>query len=312
MVVRRYIYLCLLICLASCLSGCFTGIESTPRITAESGKNKSNKLSPEEILSQQIVPQPPVSWTSGKQWKVTDPKIALTFTAASNNSDNLADHIIELIEANSSHTISGDDIVELTLKSDDGRRFFHKTNIPVKDWNERGSYSIPFTVEISVVEMADSLLRGSICYITTPRRIDALGKDIEGQRHVEVTIKGVVPGNHIYPLLVEFVQNDRPDDGPNYVPMTFGNATASTRNFDTLFSFSNPRKEYPSITDANWNLIINSQIAEGMTRDECRLALGTPNSIARAATSGAQLERWSYDNGTYLIFEDGILTKFRK
>ena len=49
-----------------------------------------------------------------------------------------------------------------------------------------------------------------------------------------------------------------------------------------------------------------------MTRDECRLALGTPDSIDRATTVGnTHFERWSYENGVYLLFEDGYLSKFR-
>ena len=94
--------------------------------------------------------------------------------------------------------------------------------------------------------------------------------------------------------------------------LTYGSSRAATRNFDRLFSFSDPRTNYPQISDHTWQLITRSQVAVGMTRDECRLALGAPSSINRGATRAAQLERWLYDDGIYLIFEDGILTRYRK
>ena len=94
--------------------------------------------------------------------------------------------------------------------------------------------------------------------------------------------------------------------------MTYGTSASATRNFDRLFSFTDPRRSYPRITDATWQKIIRSQVEAGMTRDECRLALGAPDHIDRGATPGAQLERWTYDNGVYLIFEDGILERWRK
>lgn len=42
-----------------------------------------------------------------------------------------------------------------------------------------------------------------------------------------------------------------------------------------------------------------------MTRDECRLALGAP------ATTG-MVEFWQYSDGIYLLFEENILTRFRR
>ena len=49
-----------------------------------------------------------------------------------------------------------------------------------------------------------------------------------------------------------------------------------------------------------------------MTMEECRLALGSPREVERDATYGALIERWIYENGIYLLFSDGILTRFRR
>ena len=46
-----------------------------------------------------------------------------------------------------------------------------------------------------------------------------------------------------------------------------------------VFAFDNPRRRYPEIKDDVWELIIRSRLRDGMTRDECRLALGAPCKI---------------------------------
>lgn len=293
------------------VTGCFTGIESTPKITGDNLRENGVKVTDEQIFASSIVAQAPKSWQTGKKWLVTDPKIALAFTPASASTDSIIGKELSLVDSRPVRTVTGDEVVELVLRSDDGRSFFHRTTVPYADWNDRPSYSIPFTIELSSVALADSLMRGKMLYINTPRWYDSEGRDIVGQRHIPVNIVAVRPGNHLYPLLVAFTQPNRPNEPVRYILMTYGPETSSNRNFDRIFSFVNPRKLYPQISDENWEFIINSRIKEGMTRDECRLALGTPASVDRGSTPGAQLERWSYENGVYLLFEDGILTKFR-
>lgn len=292
-------------------TACFTGIESTPKITADNVRDSGVRVTDEQTFSAEIVAEAPRAWKMGKQWLVSDSKIALAFTPASDDASDLVGKTVSYVESRPVTTLTGDEVVELVLTDAAGRVFFHRTGIPVRDWEERLSYSIPFTVEMSAVERADSLMRGKTYYITTPRWFDQDGHDITGQRHIPVTVQTVEAGNHIYPLRVAFTQNERPQEPVRYILMTYGTSTASTRNFDRLFSFTNPRNSYPHITDATWEKIINSQIAEGMSRDECRLALGAPAKVDRGATPGMQLERWSYENGVYLLFEDGYLTKFR-
>ena len=96
------------------------------------------------------------------------------------------------------------------------------------------------------------------------------------------------------------------------VYMSIGRSRAATRNFDTLFSFTDPRSSYPEIKDEVWELIIRSRVRSNMTRDEVRLALGSPASVERVPTYGGMIERWSYTDGVYLVFEDGFVTRFRQ
>ena len=86
----------------------------------------------------------------------------------------------------------------------------------------------------------------------------------------------------------------------------------SPRTFPTLFSFDDPRKKYPDISPENWERIINGRVEAGMTREECRLALGSPKEVDRAANNSYLREIWLYENGIYLVFEDGLLKIYRR
>ncbi len=292
------------------LCSCFTGIESTPRITAKDVRNEVTEVSPEQTFMSAVIPEAPSNWSIGKQWLVTDDKIALIFTPGAERIDSLAGEIIEFAGTRSISTVTGEDAVELSFTRPCGQKLSYITSITPTEMAKRESLSIPFTIELSPVAIADSIMRGRSYFITTSRWHDATGNVEQGLRHVAVTIDSVVPGKEHQPLKVAFHLNSDPK--PHYVMMTYGNGATATRNFDKFFSFTDPRLQYKHIEDATWQLIINSQVATGMTRDECRLALGIPNAIARGASQAAHIERWSYDDGIYLIFEDGILTRFRK
>jgi hypothetical protein len=167
-------------------------------------------------------------------------------------------------------------------------------------------------------------MRGQKYYITTPLWYDHSLHSINGLRHIAVNIESVTPGNHVYPLAVNFKLDKMSvnqeeitalglsADSVYTVFMTIGAERSSTRNFDAVFSFTNPRKKYPNVDENTWSLIEQSKVIIGMNRDECRLALGAPRQIDNIPTSSVILERWSYDDGVFLIFEDGILTRFRR
>jgi hypothetical protein len=60
-----------------------------------------------------------------------------------------------------------------------------------------------------------------------------------------------------------------------------------------------------------WDNIIHGRVALDMTRSECRLSLGAPKTVdTRPGYSGVR-ELWVYENGAYLVFEDGLLRDYR-
>ena len=158
------------------------------------------------------------------------------------------------------------------------------------------SVSLPFTVDVELVDSARALLRN--------RRVWTLRPDSRGRKFQAVEITDVLPGNADYPFPVVA--------GGDSLLMVTNSRSASARTFANMFSLSDPRKLYPQITDAVWDLISQGKVAIDMTREECRLALGAPAQLERDALPTALYERWIYEDGVYLFFTDGLLSRFRQ
>ncbi len=292
------------------LASCFTGIESTPKITSGDVRRRQTQTVAEDAFLADVGGTRPSLWTTGKRFCVTDDKIAIIFTVNSDSKDSLAGHELLFRSFEPVSSLTGEGSTDIVLTSDRGDDLHYVVNVSYDELMKRERFDIPFTVESAVVDSFNTAMSGNRYYITTPKWYDnTTGKELKALRHIPVTIGSVTPGNSVYPLKVTFTTDSVP--GEHYVLMTYGRDKASTRNFSKLFAFDNPRDKYTRISDRTWQLIIHSKVEEGMTRDECHLALGTPNSIKTVPTNAAVYEQWSYDDGVYLIFEDNILTRFR-
>ncbi len=299
-------------------AGCFTGVESTPRINASDVRRQdAAEVSAEALFLSDVKPQPPSRWQPGRRLLVTNDRIALIFSSASDTPQGLAGHTMAFGGFTAARSLTGDDSSEAMFRSDDGRTFYYR--IPGVDalrLDTLAELEVPFTVDLDLVARLDSVMRGERYFVRTPAWYDVHTREArQGLRHVEVRIDSVVPGNENFPAAVCFSLTDRDmatETGRGgMVYMSVGNSRKATRNFDILFSFTDPRRRYPEIKDDVWALIVRSRVRDGMTRDECRLALGAPASLERIPTYAGMAERWRYSDGVYLIFEDGALTRFR-
>lgn len=310
------------VALMFCATGCFTGVEGTPRIKASDvRKQHASTVTPEQNFLSDIIPEPPAQWRTGKPFIVANDRISLIFNTGDNA--GIAPHAGEQILFEGfepARTLTGDDATDAIFRSTDGRR--HTYRLPGTDASRLDTLSrldIPFTVDPDLVARIDSAMRGNRYWVRTPSWYTPDTRvPTSGLRHVEVLIDSIVPGDENFPAAVYFTLTDPvlrrkayPDGRPRMLYMSVGRSKAATRTFDVLFAFENPRRRYPDIQDDVWDLIITSRVRPGMTRDECRLALGAPAQLTRIPTYGGMAERWTYSDGIYLIFEDGFLTRFR-
>ncbi len=327
MKVRGTVILLLLSCMVvTSLQSCFTGVESTPRISLNDvKKQQAATVTDEQRFLAGLAPTPPSQWRPGYRLRVDDAKIGLALTSASGSSDSLPGRDLVFDSFSPAVSLTGTDAVEIAFHADlpEGRtEYFYRVPVEMAALDTLDALQVPFTVDMELVARVDSLMRGRRLFIRTPiwYRADGSHEAVSGLRHVPVVIDSVVAGDSNYPLGVIFTLADEAHarwlgtDGKKctrMVYMTVGKSRAATRNFDLLFSFRDPREIYPGIKDDIWDLIVRSRVKEGMTREECRLALGAPTTLRRIPTYGGMRENWQYSDGVYLYFDDGYLTRFR-
>lgn len=294
------------ILLATSVTGCFTGIESTPKITATE-KDLVGTNNGERNLLSDIKGEPIEQWKPGKRLYVTDNKALMLFgednTAGSLQGDYL---IYDGIEK--ALTITGQEVAEFRFHTADGRCMRYRSGHSPEEISRMGSVSIPLTIEESVVDEVRRRLKGSTFYIMTSLWYDLNEHSFNGKKFIPVKILDVKEGNTIYPVRLLL------DDGNGYrfqLFMSVGDSRKSPRSFASLLSETDPRLKYPDTPDAVWNNIINSRVATYMTRDQCRLAIGSPAEVKRRTDNNYLIEIWTYENGHYLIFKDGMLNSYR-
>lgn len=300
----------LVLALQSCF---FTGVESTPKINAGELKRQHVSVTPEQQFMAELAPDRPAHWQRGKHFYVSDNRIQLIFTTSSTGTDSLAGQVIEFCRIDSVPAVDSHAAAEIVL-THQGDTLRYRPGMDYAELMGRQRYDIPFTIDLDLVGKVRSLMAGNRYWITAPRWYDpATGEPVHGtRRYVPVRVTDVLPGRPEQPLMVVFKADDDSRAQPRAVFMTVGDDRLAIRNFDKLFSFTDVRSRYPMITDQMWELITRSELAAGMTRDECRLAIGAPLQITQGYGSMATLERWTYADGVYLIFDDGILSKFRR
>lgn len=291
------------------LAGCFTGIESTPKITVDEVKKQNIVVTAEQRFLADLGSAPLAGWSRGKRFLVTDNRAALAFGASGHGISSLKGGVLTYIGSDSVPAITGDGATQLTFLAESGDTLKYRIDAPVSVVKARQSVSLPFCIDLDIVAQAAERLVTKRVYLLTSTWFDRSGRQTQGRKFIPVTITGVAHGNENYPLYVGFVDSDNNAGG---VYMSLGDSRQSTRNFETLFAFSDPHLRHPNVSDENWAKIINGDVSLEMTREECRLALGSPKEIDRRPGYGGVAERWTYTDGVYLLFEDGLLRDFRR
>lgn len=292
------------------LTACGTGIDSTRRITAGEVERSVGPKTDEERLLADIAPEPFEQWKPGKLFVVTDDRLRLMLNNTAPAASLLGDTLAYLSSADRTSP-TGTRVADLSFTTRAGHTVTYTSRSDSEALRQAQSVEIPFTIELSTIESVKKLLMGRQLWVLVPDRFNTDGSHMRGRKFIAVTVKDVVPGNTIYPVAVIIEEADTGAESMLY--MSVGASTAAHRRFANLFSLSDPRLKYQSVSDTNWKAIVANTVLPGMTRDECRLAWGAPSTIDRGPTGGGYItEVWGYDNGAYLIFEDGLLREHRR
>ena len=290
------------------LSACFTGVESTPKITVNDVKRQdAATISSEAKLVETVVGDSIDSWQPGKEFIVVDSKGAIIFSPHTTASAEVTRGTILRFDGMQHGTsITGNKDVTLFFITPQGSRLSYTTT------SLDHTIDIPFTVDVSVVDKARQLLKGKNLWVMTSIWRDSLDNVEAGLKFVPIRITDVAPGTGDYPIRIDFSTIDISPDRNGSLFISTANRGTGSRRFESQFSLTDPRKRYPEIEDNAWQLITRNMVAPGMSREECRLSLGSPRDINRRAGYSSVRETWYYENGIYLIFSDGVLIDYRR
>lgn len=291
------------------VSSCFTGIESTPKITTTDVKRNKVTVKAEEEFLTDIVREPLESWDIGKRLYVTDNKINLIFGSEAPNATGLGGKYITYDGVRDIISVTGLPVAEFKFTFPEGRSAVFRSNKSIAEWGKQGYVEIPFTIEEKIIREVAERIEGREYYILTSQWYDQRDQARKGRKFIKVKIDSVLPGTTEYPVRLAMLDEN---GSPFHLFMSVGRGLKASRDFSSLMSFKDPRLKYPLITDKVWANIINGEVIQDMTQDECRLSLGQPDMIDRRPGYGYLYEIWSYENGVYLIFEDGLLRSFRR
>ena len=284
------------------LTSCFTGVETTPKITSRDVQRENASVqTPEDLYLAEIRPEPFEGWVPGKRVYVTDEKIGVIFGASMPDSLSLAGREIRYAGSRATHAFDGTPLTEELFLSPRGDTLVYRASLPGLP---------PFTIDVDEIERARKLMKGQEYYVTTSIWRDSLDAPIKGDKFVCVRVDDVVPGTADYPLRVTFTEVA--DGARGSLLVNPDPKARGSRTFPQQFSLTDPRLRYPHVSDPVWEHIQRGEVALGMTRDECRLALGPPKDLDRGAGNSYVHEIWSYESGVYLIFTDGVLTDYRR
>lgn len=301
----------------SLLISCNTGIETTKTIKMSKSEQKETLPDAEELFAAAIRSQPLGEWKRGKRFVVSDNKAALILESEGAPAGTTADSlrgVVLLFDGIETRLAPGGESLRLIRFSrpEEGKAYRYNTG---RDSQSAASQitglDIPMLIDLDMVEEVDSMLRGRSLWTRTRLWYDANGDIADGLRFVPVTVTGVRPGNVVFPMVVDFT------DGSGRKASVYMNVRgmsglgAESRTFPTLFSLSDPREGYKDILPERWTLIQQGKVALGMTKDECRLALGNPAEVDAGHNWSSVIDVWGYKDGTFLQFEDGLLVNYR-
>lgn len=292
------------------VSACSTGIENTKTIKMTRAEQKITQETEEDRIMKDFRAPLISQWEVGKPFLVADNRANLVFDAAGrNNIDSQLEGDTLLFKGVASKTTpvgTEEMVVIFTDGSNDYRYVTGKT--PEAALNSLSSMDIPMLIDLDLVKKTADVLKGKRLWTRTLTWYDSRGEKFRGRQFVPVVIEDVQPGNMVFPLKV-YIKDETGRDAMLY--MNIKNSGIESRSFPSLFYVSDPKLRYSSVLPEVWEYIRDGRVKNGMTKEECKLALGNPSDVNAGHDWNSTIEFWQYPDGKFLRFEDGLLIDYR-
>ena len=297
------------------LTACGTGIEITERVTDKDVRRVVEKADARQpVVTIDAYADSLQAWKPGKLFWVADDQVKQLFAYQPGydlDTLHLQGHVLRYVSHQTGGLFEDDNRYIKIALNDSVTGITYICNAGKATDAFRPGFSIPMLIDMDMVDHIARQVTGKDVFIRTPIWYDRdNGQMKDGRHYIKVHIDSVLPGNAVLPLRTYFTAVDSGERA--MVWMSNNASTMHGRDFDALFVASDPHLAYPSITDENWERITRGQVIEGMTKEECRLALGAPKSIDERPEQAGMREFWYYDGGSYLYFVDGLLSHFRR
>lgn len=298
---------CGLVLAATLLTSCFTGIESTAKINLSKEDKKLLKPSAEELFLSEIKPLKSSEWIPGKRFYVADSKASILMDQKVNVAGveglNPGD---TLIYEECRYPIGPDGRKQtIVVFYRNGDQFEFSSSGVAKSDNGIMSDMIPGVIDLDMIDASRAKLVNKTLWTLSRMWEDEKGGRLEGLKYDKVKITSVDAGSMVFPIKVGFVADDGRE---GFYHLNFGNSGKDSHSFANMFTMSDQRKHYQSISDNVWEKICRGEVAVGMTKDEVKLAKGNPSEVNTGHDYSRALLLWGYPDGSVLYFEDGILT----
>lgn len=171
------------------------------------------------------------------------------------------------------------------------------------------SSRLPLISDLKLIDEWREKINGKTLWTKSNLWLDEKGERISGLKFAEVKVVDVIPSVGDFPIKVKIITSNKDEA---YLNMNYTSDSHDSRNFAAVFFLSDPKIKYPNISHENWSLIQQGKVEIGMTKEECKLSLGNPDELNSGHSTFQTMDIWQYSNGTYLMFTDGRLTRYRQ
>lgn len=265
--------------------------------------------SAEQVYASSLQGTPLSEWETGKKFMAMSDRALYIFEPSGTMQENLKGKIITYlgIDRHTNPDLKDECVIIFTDGNNQLRYRTKKTTDEAL--KEIDSSKLPLLSDLDLVERWKQKLTEKTLWTKTNLWYDNNGYRLPGLKFAKVTVEDVLPTSGDFPMKVKIYG---PSGEEAYLNMNYTSDIYDSRNFAAVFFLSDPKSKYPNITDEMWTLIQQGKVGAGMTKEECKLSIGNPDELQSGHSRSQTMDIWQYNDGTYLMFEDGLLTRFRQ